>query len=445
MVPQESPSVLCRSTRVRERVMYVKRVLHVIPSVAARYGGPSQAVLGMCRALRKAQIDAVIATTDADGPERLHVPLGTWTSFEGVPALFFPRQWSESLKYSRPLARWMGAHVADFDLVHIHAVFSHACIAAANCSHSLHVPYIVSPHGTLDPWSMRQKPLRKRLMWRLGFRRMLGGSAAVHYTTAEEKHAVEQSLALTRGVVVPLGLDESTYVDDEIDGRDSEHFRQRFRLGRDPYLLTLSRLHPKKRLGPFMEAFLNVTRSPELRPWRLVLAGDGDAAYKHSLAQLARAAGADDEHRVIFPGWLDGEDKLEALRGASLMAMPSSQENFGVSLIESLISGVPVLVSRHVNLASDIAAYGAGWVVDLDRQSLESGLRSALADPAEQRRRGCAGRKLVLERFTWTAVVKDLINLYTAAAANSSPSGNCWTVNIAKKHDSFDCRHFDAE
>src|SRR5438445_1337264 len=182
-------------------------VLHVIPAVAPRYGGPSHAVLGMGRVLANHGVNVCIATTDADGAGHLPVEHGKVQDWQGVPAVFFPRQWSEAFKYSGPLAAWLGDHVTDFDVVHVHAVFSHACLAAANACRSGHVPYIVRPLGTLDPWSLRQKPIRKRLLWHCGARSMLQKAAAVHYTTSEEQRLVEESLGLGRGVVIPLGVD----------------------------------------------------------------------------------------------------------------------------------------------------------------------------------------------------------------------------------------------
>jgi len=79
-------------------------VLHVIPAVAPRYGGPSHAIVGMARALPDQGIRVLIATTDADGPQRLPVEAGAMRTWEGIPAIFFRRQWSEAFKYSRPLA-----------------------------------------------------------------------------------------------------------------------------------------------------------------------------------------------------------------------------------------------------------------------------------------------------------------------------------------------------
>src|SRR5258706_3915050 len=104
------------------------RVLHVIPAVAPRYGGPSGAVISMCRAVGDAGVETLLASTDADGPRRLDVPLGIETAHEGVPAIFFRRQWSEAFKVSLPLAGWLRENTPRFDVVHIHAVFNHSCI-----------------------------------------------------------------------------------------------------------------------------------------------------------------------------------------------------------------------------------------------------------------------------------------------------------------------------
>src|SRR5262245_5560032 len=116
------------------------RVLHVIPSVAPRYGGPSRAIVEMCRALQGRGVELLVATTDADGAGRLPVELGKPLVYKGVPAVFFSRQWSEAFKYSYPLARWVDGHVLGFDVVHIHAVFSHACLAAAKACHRHNIP-----------------------------------------------------------------------------------------------------------------------------------------------------------------------------------------------------------------------------------------------------------------------------------------------------------------
>ena len=383
------------------------KVLHVIPAVAARYGGPSQAVFGTTRALAEQGVGVVIATTDADGPGRLPLPLGVERTYQDVPVIFFRRQFSEAFKYSRPLARWLDTHVNEYDVVHIHAVFSHACLAAASACRTHEIPYVVRPLGSLDPWSLRQKALKKQIMWRFGGQKMLQDAAAIHYTTRAEQRLAEKPLGLRRGVVIPLGVNQQAYA-----GRANvAAFRaQHPGLEEHPYVVVLGRLHPKKGLELLIDAFAEVAPSA----WRLVVAGDGEAAYVSALKHAAdqRAPG-----RVVFAGWVEGEDKVAALQGAALLALPSHQENFGLVVIEALACGVPVLVSPYVNLADDVQAVGAGWVVPLQPAALAQGLGDALSQPEERERRGGAGRELAAQ-FSWPSVASQLTELYARVGRN---------------------------
>jgi len=396
------------------------RVLHVIPAIAPRYGGPSQAVIGTSRALAHRGVEVLIVTTDADGGGRLPTRLEVPRDWQGVPVMFFRRQWSEAFKYSRPLALWLDRHVAEFSIVHIHAVFSHSSLAAAAACRRRDVPYVVRTLGTLDPWSMQQKPMRKRLLWHLGVSRMLDGAAAIHYTTATEQRLAEKPLGLRRGVVIPLGIDQSEYT----YAADVAGFRARHPdLGKHPYIVVLGRLHPKKGVEALIAAFLQATRREGLHDWRLVVAGDGEAAHAAHLRRIA--GGRPGGERVVFTGWVAGQEKLAALQGAAVLALPSHQENFGLVVVEALACGVPVLVSPHVNLADEVQAAGAGWVVPLDPAGLEAGLVLAMARPDERQRCAAAGRRLV-ERFSWPRVAAELSQLYQRVGRTES-----WRVHAS--------------
>jgi glycosyltransferase involved in cell wall biosynthesis len=390
------------------------KILHVIPAVAPRYGGPSQAIFTMCRALQAQGVEVLIATTNADGGVELPVTLGEKVVYQDTPAIFFDRQWSEALKYSRPLALWLERNVKFFDLAHIHAVFSHACVSAAKACRKNGVPYVVRPLGTLDPWSLKQKSVRKRLFWRLGVKKMLRGAAAIHYTSDEERRLAEAGLGLSGGIVIPNGLDLSfvnhtgqtgrraDWPEEPLDAPQSE-------IGRTPYVLALSRIHPKKGFELLIESFAMLRKQRRFGDWSLVFAGAGDEEYINRLKDLARQRGLDGAARFI--GWLDGARKHAALEGASLLAMPSYQENFGISLIEAMACGVPVLVSPHVNLAPDIGRAGAGWIAELNQEKLAGALAEALENAEERKRRGAKARALA-QTFAAPLVAKNLVNLY---------------------------------
>jgi glycosyltransferase involved in cell wall biosynthesis len=379
------------------------RALHVIPAVAQRYGGPSEAVVGMARALPHSGVDVLVATTDADGGGRLAVPVGEQSTWQGVQSIFFRRQWSEAFKYSGPLAAWLRTHVANFDVVHIHAVFSHACLAAAKACQDREVPYVVRPLGTLDPWSLHQKSLRKRVLWHMGARRMLQLAGAVHYTTRSEQRLAEGPLGIGRGVVIPLGIGSELF-DDASDGEEFDVS------GGHPYVLVLGRIHPKKGLEAFIEAFLAVTAAEPLSKWQLVIAGDGATDYVAHIKRFAQARPGCE--RVRFVGWINGERKKAVLRQADLLALPSHQENFGIVVAEAMACGTPVFVSEFVNLAEEIEAWRAGWVTPLDHGALSRSLMYAVADEDERRRRGAVGRAIARAQFTWPSVAQQLADLY---------------------------------
>lgn len=360
------------------------KVLHVIPSIDERSGGPATAIIPMCRALMQHGIEVLLASTDAGLAEKNAV------EYKGVPAKLFPSEFGESFKYSRPLASWLTANIRKFDLAHVHAVFNHSSVAAARACRRAGVPYVIRPLGTLDPWSMSQKSLRKRLFWRVAGKEMLQAAAAVHYTSEAEKLSTERVTGLNHGSVVPLGVEVTSAAPRE----------------KLPYVLVLSRLHPKKGIDVLIDAFLSLVQSQQFSDWRLVLAGDGPPEYVAKLKSKASEC-----EQIVFPGWVDGEQKEALLSCASLLALPSHQENFGLCVMEAMSHAVPVLVSPGVNLAPEIVTANAGWVAAIEKEALTAKLAEAVSDEAERAKRGRAGQQLSLQ-YSWENATKSLAQLY---------------------------------
>ena len=364
------------------------KVLHVIPSVDERSGGPATAIVPMCCALMQQGIDVLLLSTTAGLSGE--VRQGEVVEHKGVPAIFFQSQLGESFKYSRPLSSWLRENIRDFNVAHIHAIFNHSSVAAAHACQKAGVPYLIRPLGTLDPWSMTQKSLRKRLFWQISGKGIMDHAAAVQYTSEAEKLSTESSLGLNHGRVIPLGVEVVNHANAKPAG--------------DLYVLVLSRLHPKKGLDVLIDAFLSLP--PQFAEWRLVLAGDGPVDYVSMLK--AKAEGND---RITFIGWIDGEKKNAVLSGASLLVLPSHQENFGLCVMEALAHSVPVLVSPNVNLASEIGATNAGWIAPVDKSELAKKLAEALSDRDELKNRGRAGLQLA-QKYSWENSARELADLY---------------------------------
>jgi len=384
------------------------KVLHVIPSVGPLRGGPSVMIRTMTRGLARAGLEVHVAATDDNGDGRLVVPHGVPLVEDGVAYHYFPRQ-TGFYAFSWPLTRWLASHVRDYDLVHIHALFSYAAVPAAYWAARAGIPYVVRPLGTLNRWGMQRRRRRlKRLSFRLIERRILRGAACVHYASEQERLEAAELGVEGRSRVAPLGIDLAEL--EPLPPRGG--FRQREpALAHRTLVLFLSRLDPKKGLDLLLEAFAAArTRRPELA---LVVAGSGSEEFEAALRRQAAGLGLDGD--VWWAGFLGGRDKLAALADADLFVLPSYSENFGVAAVEALAAGLPVIISDRVGIHREVAAAGAGVVVPCDAGAVADATARLASDTAFRADLGTRGRRLARERFSVEAMVPELVAMYTLA------------------------------
>jgi glycosyltransferase involved in cell wall biosynthesis len=226
----------------------------------------------------------------------------------------------------------------------------------------------------------------------------------MHFTSEEERRLAQAALPwLPAGSVVPLGVEDDLFI--------TPAQRRAEPTVAAPYILSLARLDPKKGLDRLIQAFHKATGRGACRDWRLVIAGDGAPDYVQVLQALAHGGPA--ASHIAFEGWVTGEARRALLQQASLFALPSSQENFGISVVEAMAAGVPVIVSPGVNLAGDIVAAGAGWMATPD--TLTTMLAEACGAPTALRARGTAARQWA-ERYRWREVTPALLALYADVA-----------------------------
>lgn len=382
------------------------KALHVIPSLSLRHGGPSFVMPLIERALAMANVEVTVATTDDDGPLRhAAVPLEQRVRRDFSNRYYFRKQ-CEFYKCSLPLLRWLTKHVRDYDLVHIHALFSFASVAAAWCARRQRVPYIIRPLGVLDRYGRtRRRALLKALSLRCIERPLLRDAAAVHYTSERERSEAREVVATARGVVVPLGIDLAPF--QNMPGP------QRFRhdwpetAGRE-VVLFLSRIDPKKGVDLLLDAFARVR---ERRPGSLlVIAGNGEDSYIE--AMRARAARLGIARDVLWCGFLDGADKLSALAAASVFVLPSQSENFGLAAVEALAAGIPVVLSEEVGIARGVDSAAAGRVTRRTARHVAEAVEWVLADPERGMHLAMRGRQLAEDRYSLPAMGQALRCLY---------------------------------
>ena len=380
------------------------RVLHVIPSLSPRHGGPTFAVRGMARAAAALGIDVTVAATTADGAGELDVPLEQPLVEDGVRYFYFRRQRPRGWSLSLPLAAWIRRSVGHYDVLHVHSLFSFPTLVAADAARRANVPYVLRPLGSLDPWSLDRGRWKKRLYISLVERRNLERAAAVHATSERERQAIRRWSPGISPAVLPIGIDTCTPA---ACGGNAHAPRHPIRF------LFLSRLHEKKGLDTLFDALSRLVDVD----WHLDVAGDGDPRYVAGLKEQVDRRGY--APRVAFRGFVTGSDKQTLLEQADIFVLPSRDENFGLAVAEAMAAGLPVVVSTDVAIADDIVAHGAGVAVSQDASELADALDRLTRNEGLRRRMSDRASTFAREVFSWTVIAPQLVALYERVCASS--------------------------
>ncbi len=385
------------------------RVLHVIPSLAARTGGPPLAVIESARALSRVGVESTILATDMAeaASARTHARASIADLPDGAEELdvrLFPARWPRRIAFSPELSRALAEEAPRCDVVHIHSLFLFPQFAAYRAARRAGVPYIVSPRGALDPHLRRRSRAVKAIGDALWQRSMLEGAAVLHATSDEEARLLGDVAPGAPRAIVPNGINCADY---EVLPPASE-FRERFLGGSDgPVVMFLGRLSHKKGLDLLVRAFARV--QGEIPEAQLAIVGPDDEGLMPALRAVAAREGV--AGAVAFIGMLRGRGKLAALAAADVWALPSHSENFGIAVAEALAAGRAVVVSPGVNIAPEIAAAGAGVVADLGGEAFASAIVTLLRDDVERVRLGRAGREFA-RRYDSAAVAPQLADMY---------------------------------
>jgi len=371
------------------------RVLQWIDLWRREVGGPLAAVQSICRALLGRGHEAVVATADPrDFAE-------SWSRETTIPRLVAVRHGVLGSIRGSDLDALSRA-IESCDAVQLHGVWERSTAQVASIARRRGVPYFCMPHGALDPWAMSHHALRKRIYLRLVGTRIFRNAAGVVCNAAMEASHARRWIGPVRVQVLPNFVDLDA-IPPATPGskRDSAE------------LVFLGRLHPSKGPDLLIES-LALLRHEGLDA-HLSIAGPGDPKYVAGLRSLCRRLRV--EESVRFLGRVDEGQRAELLRRCTLMALPTVQENFGISIFEALAAGAPVVTTDAIDTREEFLQSGGGVLATRTAADFARAIGALLRDAPRRRAMGEAGAGWVRRWLDPERLAERYEALYRSAAS----------------------------
>lgn len=290
--------------------------------------------------------------------------------------------------------------VASVDVIHVMGHWSvlgaRVCLAALK----LHKPYVYSPAGSLVIFG-RSALLKKLYNIVVGSRIIRQADVGIAVTALERQQFHSYGVADEKIQLLPNG------VHPDVDFvPDSNAFRILYGLSDKPVILFLGRLNPIKGPDILLAAFFLIAdKHPQAM---LVIAGPEEELADGLKAEVERLGL---QHRVIFTGFIGGDDKQNALAAADLLVVPSRHEAMSLVALEAGLLGTPVLLTDQCGF-DEAMQVGGGVIVEVSVSSMAKALDKMLTAPEQLPLQGANLRRLVIERFTWGSLNRKICQTY---------------------------------
>lgn len=363
--------------KIKVNLLRIKlKILVLAANISTSSGGLKTGTLNLCKALIKKGHDVLLYTTTySDTNEFFHYK-GRLIYLEGVPVRFSNIQFNAMGNiFSVGLTKDLLKTIPSMDLVLIQSLYQITSTLAAIISKIYNIPYILRPHGTLDPvLFFRRRLLIKKIYINLFERWSFFWARAIQYSSKSEMLMTSRVIKnLAPGIIITEGIS----IEDFSRQSKKIDFRKRYPQFKDKrIILFLGRMHQKKGLEIALQAFS--IASKKIEDIQMAIIGPGESNYVNQLISLTSRLRLDD--RVFFLGAVDNELKKAALMDSDIFLLPSHGENFGIAVIEAIACGCPVILSNKVAVAEDLKNYGVALVADCDAVQMASAICTLCSD-----------------------------------------------------------------
>lgn len=379
------------------------RILHIISGFAEKYGGIAQVVYNLSSTQASFGHKVTIAASTRQGEENEVLRPN------GVKLVISLQDKVNMLWNSHSFKLYNDAKdlVGNSDIVHVHGIWNHSSFVGSRVSYILNKPYIITPHGSLAPWCLAQKRIKKKIYMAIVQKKQLLRANLIHAISDAEANDIRDILGETKIRTVPNGVsvDTNIKINEVLDFWNSYPCLRGKR-----YVLFLGRLHPKKGVDILIKSFARLIE--DFNDLVLVVAGPDEIGWRSKLEQLTRKLGI--TKSVVFTGLVTGAYKKCILKNAEIVVLPSHSEVLSIVALEAMAFSKPLIISEGCGFP-EVAEKGAGIIVKPRVEEIGDAMRSVLGKTEKLKQMGKRGRELIEEKYSWQKIASQMNEIYYEA------------------------------
>ena len=361
------------------------KLLVVIPYFypAYVYGGAVFASFNLSKEIAKLDIDVSISTTNLNGTSRLDQKVNTNLALENMTVKYYRAGYLPFFSLYMIIGLFRDIRLTD--IVHIQSIYSLTTPLALCYSYFLNKPMLLSPRGSLTPWSFNHRK-RLKLLWIRCLIKPFSKRIHWHATSQREEKEIRAFFPNAKIKLIPDGtfINKHSYNSEMDDNQWKNQY----------YIACLGRLHKVKGYDIIINAMPSVLKKiPQLK---LIIAGD-DEGELEPLKELTKSLKLDD--KIDFIGSINGQQKDLFLKHAQCLVVPSHTENFGIVVVEALSQSTPVIASTHTpwQILNDKKA---GLYVDNTAQEISKAVIKLIQNLDDYKKNTLA----LVEAFSWETI-----------------------------------------
>jgi glycosyltransferase involved in cell wall biosynthesis len=301
---------------------------------------------------------------------------------ETDPFIHFPSEKFKFWNYASELTKYLNSNIKNDDVMHLHGVFMHTQYASSRFAVKNNIPHLITPHGMLEPWYLKDKRLKKQVYLTLLLKKILQQSTIIHAITPFEKENLFKLSGHKNIVEIPNFINHTELPNNLIYKPDEE------------FLLFLSRIHPGKGLDILLQAM----RKIENKKIKLKIVG-AENNYSDFLKKMALELGIED--RIEFLGAVYGDEKYALFANAKGFIAPSYSEAIGMVNLEAAICKTPVVTTYNTGINPQWNQSG-GIMINPNVNELINAINDVVGWSEEERnQRGQALSNFVIDHYSW--------------------------------------------